>query len=123
MTISTEEAVSLLRKWHDEQSILTVLINGNGDGFGDPSSSAGLIGRVAALSADSVRIDASAVFQQWGVNIGCEIDLSNAEFAFGDHRDAPPSLAEDAKAFESILLVIPTGGLRFSIFVVNPALD
>ena len=116
MDISTQEALSLLRKWQEEESLLSVGIFS----LSGPTSSASILGHVMAIESDFVVINASRIFQHYGENVACEIGLSGSKFAFGDDRDAPPALSQEARDHcEGMLSIHTAVGIAFYILLLK----
>lgn len=94
MNISPEEALSLLRKWREENRLIQCTL------VSSKTTSASVVGRITELEIDSVRVTAAP-------HCGVLFTLSDAlELNFQDWRDAPAEDAQQLKeAYEAFLFV------------------
>ena len=116
MDISTQEALSLLRKWQEEESLLSIGVFS----LSGPTCSASILGHVVAIEPDFVVINASRIFRHYGENVACEIGLSGSTFAFGDDTGAPPALSREARDHAEGMLSIHTAvGIMFCILLLK----
>jgi hypothetical protein len=108
VTITREEALSLLRKWQEERRIIQASLTLS------EKTSCSVVGRIEHLDSDSVRIDLRSKFHV-GVYTGISVDLMAATgFIFEDTRFTAEheQAAKIAKSYEGFLFVMLPDGLQ-----------
>jgi hypothetical protein len=92
MTITIEEALSLLRKWQDENRLIQCSL------VSSETLMCGLVGRLVSVDNSECRIDASSLTAS-GKVAGMIFSPSEAsEWFYQDYRDAPPEFAQKLEA-------------------------
>jgi hypothetical protein len=91
MNIDLDTARAVLAKWRDERRLIQVGL------IASLKSGAHLVGRVARLDEESVRIDASSI-DRAGHRTALELSFADIEECrFHDWRDAPPEFADQLR--------------------------
>jgi hypothetical protein len=114
--ISAQEALSLLRKWQEEECLLSIgIFSPSG-----PTSSASILGHVIAIESHFVVINASRIFPHYGENVACEIRLFGSRFAFGDDSDARRAFSQEARDHcEGMLSIHTAAGIAFCLLLLK----
>jgi hypothetical protein len=112
MLIPANEAISLLRKWHQERTLVQcALYDVPPD---DEHAISAILGYIERVDERNLLVDAKALDPRYGKYFSCTVKLSGALYHFGDSRDtADESAAESFKTTHECFLAImlPLGGV------------